>query len=120
VSTEELAALYRNAFGLVMPTYFGPTNIPPLEAFALGCPVFYSDLPGLREQVAEGAFLFDPSSADSLVGQILAAEASPELRREKISQGRRMLDQGRPSDYLSVIRQILERTRLRLSTYRSC
>ena len=31
-----------------MPT-FGPTNIPPLEAFELGTPVLYPDLKGLRK-----------------------------------------------------------------------
>ena len=34
-----------------MPTFFGPTNIPVLEAWALGCPVLTSDIRGIREQV---------------------------------------------------------------------
>ena len=28
VSSEEINYLYSQAFALVMPTYFGPTNIP--------------------------------------------------------------------------------------------
>ena len=28
---------------LVMPTYFGPTNIPPLDAWANELPVIYSN-----------------------------------------------------------------------------
>lgn len=51
VPYEEVPLLYEQALALVMPTYFGPTNIPPMEAFSLGCPVCYSDLPGLRDQV---------------------------------------------------------------------
>ena len=34
-----------------MPTYFGPTNIPPLEAFLLKVPVIYSGIIGLKEFV---------------------------------------------------------------------
>ena len=33
----------------MMPTYFGPTNLPPLEAFAHSVPVLYPDKPGLRD-----------------------------------------------------------------------
>jgi glycosyltransferase involved in cell wall biosynthesis len=31
VPDEDMAALYTLSAGLVMPTFFGPTNIPPLE-----------------------------------------------------------------------------------------
>ena len=43
VDSAELAALYRGAAALVMPTYFGPTNLPPLEAWAVGTPVIYPE-----------------------------------------------------------------------------
>ena len=38
---EEISYLYKNCLAVVMPTYFGPTNIPPLEAFKLGIPTIY-------------------------------------------------------------------------------
>ena len=59
VSNEEINYLYSQSIALVMPTYFGPTNIPPLEAFKLNVPVIYSDLPGLRDQVKGAALLVD-------------------------------------------------------------
>lgn len=34
-----LSFLYQKAWAMIMPSYFVPTNIPPLEAMALGCPV---------------------------------------------------------------------------------
>ncbi|MBI4680616.1 MAG: glycosyltransferase family 4 protein [Nitrospirae bacterium] len=37
VPDEDMPELYRRARALVMPTFFGPTNIPPLEAFVVGC-----------------------------------------------------------------------------------
>src|ERR1700733_7277535 len=46
VSLPELRWLYQNSHGLIMPTLFGPTNMPPLEAAELGCPVACTNLPG--------------------------------------------------------------------------
>ena len=63
---REMAALYRQARALVMPTYFGPTNIPQLEAFALGCPVATSRIYGIPDQVGDAALLFDPGSVNEI------------------------------------------------------
>jgi glycosyltransferase involved in cell wall biosynthesis len=37
VPDTDMPGLYRRARALVMPTFFGPTNVPQLEAFAMGC-----------------------------------------------------------------------------------
>ena len=62
VPDEDMAPIYRRARALIMPTFFGPTNIPPLEAFSLGCPVAGSKIYGMPEQVGDAALLFDPSN----------------------------------------------------------
>lgn len=67
VPAEDLPYLYRGSLALVMPTYFGPTNIPPLEALALGVPVCYSDFASFREQLGERAFYIDLLDPNSLV-----------------------------------------------------
>ena len=59
VPDEDIPALYEGALALVMPAYYGPTNLPPLEAVTLGCPVIYSDLPGCREQMGDAALYCD-------------------------------------------------------------
>lgn len=61
VPDEDMVTIYRRARALIMPTYFGPTNIPPLEAFALGCPVAVSNIYGMPAQVGDAALLFDPA-----------------------------------------------------------
>ena len=66
ISNKELIALYKYSLALVMPTYFGPTNIPPLEAFNIGVPVIYPDLIGLRDQVGDAALLVDLNDPSSL------------------------------------------------------
>jgi glycosyltransferase involved in cell wall biosynthesis len=62
-----LSGFYRRARALVMPTFFGPTNIPPLEAFCCGCPAAVSNIYGMAEQSRGAALLFDPRSVDSMV-----------------------------------------------------
>jgi len=66
VPDEDIAALYAEARALIMPTFFGATNIPPLEAWALGCPVLTSDIRGIRQQAGEASILVDPKSVEAL------------------------------------------------------
>ena len=39
---EEIDYLYRNCKCVIMPSYFGPTNLPPLEAFIYNKPLIYN------------------------------------------------------------------------------
>ena len=66
VSFAELKWLYLHSKGLIMPTLMGPTNMPPLEALALGCPVAVSDLPGHREQLGNNAIYFNPLDIEDI------------------------------------------------------
>jgi glycosyltransferase involved in cell wall biosynthesis len=70
VDSTELGALYRGAMALVMPSYFGPTNLPPLEAWAVGTPVIYPE--AFKAQVADAAALFDYDSPRSLADAIVS------------------------------------------------
>jgi glycosyltransferase involved in cell wall biosynthesis len=65
VPQEDLCSLYRNAFALTYVTFNGPNGLPPLEAFALGCPVVASKI--LGEQLGDGALLVDLSSLKKLL-----------------------------------------------------
>lgn len=60
ISDEELYTFYRNSISLVMPSLMGPTNMPPIEAHALGCRIVCSDFPGHRESVGDDAIYIDP------------------------------------------------------------
>lgn len=72
VPDADMPELYRRARALVMPTYYGPTNIPPLEAFTAGCPVAISGIYGMPEQVGDAALLFNPDSVDEIADNIRA------------------------------------------------
>lgn len=66
IPDADIPWVYRRARALVMPTFFGPTNIPPLEAMLTGCPIAISNTYGMPEQVGEAALLFDPSSTKQI------------------------------------------------------
>jgi glycosyltransferase involved in cell wall biosynthesis len=87
VDRATLVELYRNAFCLVFPTFFGPDNLPPLEAFAIGCPVVASDVPGAREQLGDAALLFKPTEEQALAASILKLR-DPAVRARQITAGR--------------------------------
>lgn len=74
VASTELGALYRGASALVMPSYFGPTNLPPLEAWTVGTPVIYPE--AFKAQAGDAAIPFDYDDPRSL------AEAIVDLRTE--------------------------------------
>jgi glycosyltransferase involved in cell wall biosynthesis len=64
VPSDDMKGLYEGALAVVMPTYFGPTNLPPLEAWSVGKPLIYSE--HLAEQAGDAALLVNPDDAQEL------------------------------------------------------
>lgn len=87
---ELVAALYQDAIALVMPTFYGPTNIPPLEAMVRGCPMALSDVYGMREQSGDAALYFDPEDVADIARCLERLHREPELRRTLAANARRM------------------------------
>lgn len=88
VSNEEMVWLYQHARALVMPTLLGPTNIPQLEAFELGCPVATSRIYAIPEQVGDAALLFDPESAEEIADAMERLWTDDDLCRQLIDKGK--------------------------------
>jgi glycosyltransferase involved in cell wall biosynthesis len=80
----EMIYLYKQSLSLVMPTYFGPTNLPPLEASYLGVPIMYSNLSGLTEQVGNSALLMDLNDPISLAQNIFNLSNNNSLKNSLI------------------------------------
>ena len=87
VSDENITYLYRHAVGLIMPSYFGPTNIPPLEAMALGCPVAVSNKYAMPEQVGRAGLLFHPDSPEEMADCIKRLWTDDKLRERMRKDG---------------------------------
>ena len=113
VSNEEIVELYRQSLALVMPTYFGPTNLPPLEAFTLGVPVLYPDKAGLREQVGNAALLIDLKNPLSMADQLNRLISDDELRGSLIQKGFERIRDFDSVDKLGILRTVIEDFRWR-------
>ncbi len=111
VPQADMAALYRGAVGLVFPTFFGPTNIPIIEAWTLDCPVITSDIRGIREQVGDAALLADPREPEAIATAIERIWSDAVVRRQLISQGRTRVEDFSPDDFRRRLTEILERAR---------
>ncbi len=88
VPDEDMTPLYQQALALVMPTFFGPTNIPVLEAWAASCPVITSDVRGIRQQVGDAGLLVDPRDERALANAIWKIYEQPALRKELVERGK--------------------------------
>jgi glycosyltransferase involved in cell wall biosynthesis len=91
VPDEDMAALYTSSAGLVMPTFFGPTNIPPLEAWYFGSPVIMSDIRGAREHNGDAGLLVDPRSPRAMADAMYCLWRDDALCAELVARGRRRL-----------------------------
>ena len=113
VASEVIPELYRQSIALVMPSYFGPTNLPPLEAFELGVPVLYSDKTGLREQVGDAALLLDLKNPGSMADHLRNLISDSLLRGQLIQAGYARLKTLESVDRVEIFCSILEDFRWR-------
>ena len=113
VSDEEIFELYRQSLALVMPTYFGPTNLPPLEAFELGVPVLYPDKAGLREQVGDAAMLMDLKDPGSMADNLRRLIFDEQLRAQLIRRGKMRTEIYNSVDRVAILRSVIEEFRCR-------
>jgi glycosyltransferase involved in cell wall biosynthesis len=88
VPVDHMRALYEGALAVVMSTYFGPTNLPPLEAWALGRPLIYSA--HLNEQIGDAALLADADDAAQWADAMLRIR-DPAVAVDLIEKGRKQL-----------------------------
>ena len=93
VSDEELAALYRSASVLVMPSTYEGFGLPVLEAMQLGTPVISTRASSLPEVGGDAALYIDPDDAGALAESIMQvmtdATLSGRLRSASLAQSAR-------------------------------
>ena len=107
VPDEDIAALYAEARALIMPTFFGATNIPPLEAWALGCPVLTSDIRGIRQQAGEASILVDPKSVEALAEGMRRLWTDDDLCKTLIAKGAERLNKFTFDDFRKTLSDVI-------------
>jgi glycosyltransferase involved in cell wall biosynthesis len=108
VPDDDVPALYEGALALVMPTYSGPTNLPPFEAVMLGCPVIYSDRPEFREQMRDAALYCDLAEVSSLADHLAALIRDAKLADRLQVAGRQLAAEIAAIDYGQRLKPVLD------------
>jgi glycosyltransferase involved in cell wall biosynthesis len=108
VLDEYMSEIYRRARAMVMPTFFGPTNIPPLEAFAIGCPVAVSGIYGMVEQVGNAGLFFNPNSVDEIANAIAKLWLDDALCTDLIVKGKAKNAAWSQTHFNSKLKEIIE------------
>lgn len=62
VDDSQMKYLYKHARAMIMPTFDGPTNIPPVEAIYSRCPVAVSNIGAMPQQIGDAGLTFNPAS----------------------------------------------------------
>ncbi len=119
VSDEDLLGLYACAEALVMPTFFGPTNIPVLEAWTMDCPVITSNIAGNDEQLGDAGILIDPRDFENIADGIRQLWMQPDLRKSLIAKGRERRLAYTASDFGRNLLSILDESQAGISSGRT-
>ena len=84
---EKLANYYSNAEALIYPSLYEGFGLPPIEAMALGCPVFASNAGSIPEVCGDAAIYFDPRNAEHLTHIIESSLSDSKLLKEITALG---------------------------------
>ena len=115
---HEIPHIYQQSLALVMPTWFGPTNIPPLEAFSLKVPVLYPNLPDLSLQVQNAALLFSPYQPSSLAHHLIELLKKPSLSKKLTKNGTELLNTINSNNRTDTIEKILNQFETKLDCWK--
>ena len=108
VPREDLVGLYCNAFALTYLTFFGPENLPPLEAFSLGCPVIASNVSGALEQLGDAALLVDPKDERQIADAIKRLHEDATLRDTLVSRGLARASKWTADDFVKSVLSLFD------------
>ena len=116
VSYPDVLAFYRQARALSYVSFFGPENLPPLEAMALECPVILSDIPGVRTLHGDSPLFVDPRDPASIAGAIEFVLDNPGQVRERVKSGKEVAMRNNCAKYLDSFQSMLDE----FESYRRC
>lgn len=108
VSQDEIIDLYKNALALTFVSFFGPDNLPPLEAFALGCPVIAARTVGAEEQLGDAALCVDPKNPEEIAHAIYQLYSDKQLHDQLIQKGFIRASKWKGDDYIQAIFALLD------------
>jgi glycosyltransferase involved in cell wall biosynthesis len=108
VPYEDVLSFYREALALSYVSFFGPENLPPLEAMAVGCPVILSDIPGAHKLHGGAPFLVNPSDPGAIADVIESLLEYPEKIQERVRIGKEFAIKNDSQVYFENFQKMLD------------
>ena len=108
VDRDMLVALYRHAEALIHPSLFGPDNLPPLEAMALGCPVIAASSDGADAHFGDAAVLVDGLDAGAFATAILRLRSDSTRRADLVARGRERAELHTAAGYATSVLRFID------------
>ena len=112
ISDNDMICLYKNALAMVMPTYFGPTNIPPIEAILLNCPPIVSNNYAMPEQYGNAALYFNPNEPEQIANAVELLLNDENLRMEIINNGSKIKDKFSQERFYDNLKSIFKNEKI--------
>lgn len=118
VSKKEIIDLYINSIALVMPSYFGPTNLPPLEAFGLGVPVLYSSKLAISQDIEDAVLKMDLNDPETMAESLYKIIVDDACKRRIIQAGYSKFINVQSIDRVRIIENIIRDFQRRRLTWK--
>jgi glycosyltransferase involved in cell wall biosynthesis len=109
VPDEDMRSLYEEAVATVFVSLIGPTNIPPLEAMAVGSPLVVSDAYAMPEQVGDAALLVNARDSRDIAAKVERVWSGEATRRALAERGRARSARWTQADFGDRLRSIVSR-----------
>jgi glycosyltransferase involved in cell wall biosynthesis len=92
---------------LTFVSLLGPTNIPPIEAMFLGCPVIVSNKYAMPEQVGNAGLLVNPLDPQDIANKIDMIYKDENKRRQLIAKGIIISNMWKQEDFNKMLHGII-------------
>ena len=118
INQNQLYSLYKSCFALTYVSYGGPENLPPIEAFSLGCPVIATNHEGSREQLEDGAILIDPNNLNEFLNSINKLK-DDKFKFNLLSKGYSIAEKRSINSFMTDLKQILFSYKKYITTWKN-
>jgi alpha-1,3-rhamnosyl/mannosyltransferase len=88
LADADLVGLFQKATAFVYPSVYEGFGLPPLEALGVGTPTIVSDIPVMREVVADAAVRVPVNDVEALTEALVRVRDDASLRAKLVEAGR--------------------------------
>ena len=109
VKDRYMRSLYENAELTIFASFCGPTNIPPLEAIAIGSPLVCSNVYSMTKQVNKAAIFFDPKDPKDLYKKIKILNNDKKLKYKISQQGKMLIQEYNQKHFNNLLKSYIKK-----------